>query len=203
MSPYSFIFSLIQSATGTPWMVPLVIILATFILEDAATVGVGVLAADGHIGIAVGVVSLFIGIALGDFGLYGLGRLAITHPTIRRWVERKNVARVGAWLHESVAPTVITVRFLPGMRLPTYLACGFFSVPFRRYVLPVLAAVLVWTPLLFTASYLFGYYTLDWLGIWRWPIAFGALFVLVLLGRRHWRHVLQESAAQSPDNTSH
>jgi membrane protein DedA with SNARE-associated domain len=180
-----------------PWVVPLAIILGTFILEDAATVGVGVLAADGHIGIALGIISLAAGVALGDFGLYWLGRLAITHPRIRRWVEHERIAPVKNWLHGSLMQTVITVRFLPGMRLPTYLACGFFSVPFKRFAPPVLVATLIWTPLLFTASYLFGYYTIDWLGIWRWPIALAALLVLVLLGRRHWRHVIEESEAQS------
>lgn len=195
MSPYADIFSLIQSAAGMPWVVPLAIIAATFILEDAATVGVGVLASGGHISILVGIVSLFVGIALGDFGLYWLGRLALIHPGIRRWVEHKKVAGVKGFIHESLTPTVITVRFLPGMRLPTYLACGFFNVPFRRFAPPVLAAGLIWTPLLFTASYLFGYYTLDWLGVWRWPIALAALLALFLIGRRHWKHVMEESEA--------
>lgn len=197
MSPYAFITSLIAGAAGSYWLAPLAIILATFILEDAATVGVGVLAASGDVGIIIGLISLYIGIVLGDFGLYGLGRLAITHPRIRSWVEHKKVARVKDWLHESVTPTVITTRFLPGMRLPTYLACGFFKVPFRKFATPVLIAVVLWTPFLFTASYLFGYYTLDWLGLWRWPIALAALLILFLVGRRHWRHVMEESEARA------
>lgn len=193
MTPYAFLFSWIAGAATSPLFVPFVIILATFVLEDAATVSVGVLSADGHISIAVGVISLIIGIVLGDFGLYGLGRLAITHPRIRRWVEHKKIAPVKRFIHDELISTVITTRFLPGLRLPTYLACGFFEVPFLSFLLPVLIAVGIWTPLLFLASYLFGFYTIDWLGVWRWPIVLAALGVLFLVGRRHWQHVIEET----------
>ncbi|MGH7175523.1 MAG: DedA family protein [Minisyncoccia bacterium] len=192
MSPYTEILSLIQGASATPWLVPFAIILSTFILEDAAMVGVGVLAADGAISVPVGLISLWAGIALGDLGLYGIGRLAITHPRIRRWVEHERLAPLKGWIDEQLFSIVTATRFLPGMRLPTYLACGFFSLPFRRFAEAVLVGTLIWVPLLFGAAYLFGYYTLDWLGLWRWPIAFAAVAVLVILGRRHWNKFMEE-----------
>jgi membrane protein DedA with SNARE-associated domain len=197
MSPYAEILSFIASATASPWLAGLAIIVATFILEDAAMVGTGVLAASGQVSIATGLIALFIGIALGDFGLYGLGRLAITHPRIRKWVTHKKVAPLRQWLDDELFSVVTATRFLPGMRLPTYLACGFFSLPFKRFATAVLAGVAVWVPLLFGASYLFGYYTLDWLGVWRWPIALVAVVILILVGRRHWKHVMEESEAHA------
>ena len=193
MSPYGYIFSLLQGATVTPWLVPIAIVLATFILEDAAMVGVGILAADGVISVPVGLISLWAGIALGDLGLYGIGRLAITHPTIRRWVEHKRVLPLKQWLDEQLFSAVTATRFLPGMRLPTYLACGFFKLPFRRFAIAVVSGTLIWVPLLFGAAYIFGVYTFSWLDIWRWPIALGAVFILFLVGRRRWNKTMQES----------
>lgn len=197
MSPYAFITSLIASSAGSVFFTSFSIVVATFILEDAAMVGTGVLAADGHISIATGLISLFAGIALGDFGLYGLGRLAITHPKIRAWVTHRRALPVKRWLDGQLFSVVTATRFLPGMRLPTYLACGFFSLDFKRFAVAVLSGVAVWVPLLFGASYLFGYYTLDWLGLWRWPIALIAIGVLILVGRRHWRKVMEETAMET------
>ncbi|HVW82456.1 MAG TPA: VTT domain-containing protein [Candidatus Paceibacterota bacterium] len=193
MSPYADILSLIQGAAATPWLAPLAIILSTFILEDAAMVGTGVLAADGVVSVPVGLAALWIGIALGDFWLYGMGRLAITHPRIRRWVEHERVQPLRGWLDDKLFSVVTATRFLPGMRLPTYLACGFFALPFKRFATAVVVGTLIWVPLLFGAAYLFGYYTLDWLGIWRWPIALAAVAVLIFAGRRHWKQVMEES----------
>jgi membrane protein DedA with SNARE-associated domain len=198
MSPYADILSLIQGASATPLLVPLAIIVATFVLEDGASVAVGVLAADGAVGVLVGLISLWAGIVLGDFWLYGMGRLAITHPRIRRWVEHHRVQAVKRWVDDRLFGVVTSARFLPGMRLPTYLACGFFSLSFKRFAEAVVVGTVIWVPLLFGAAYLFGYYTLDWLGIWRWPIALGAVAALIAFGRRHWNRVIDESAESSP-----
>src|SRR5690348_1475031 len=126
MSPYADILSLIQGAAGNPWLQALAIIVATFILEDAAMVGTGVLASSGAVSIGVGLASLWVGIVLGDFWLYGMGSLAITRPRIRRWVEHERVQPLKGWLEDRLFAVVTATRFLPGMRLPTYLACGFF-----------------------------------------------------------------------------
>jgi membrane protein DedA with SNARE-associated domain len=85
------------------------------------------------------------------------------------------------------------------MRLPTYLACGFFSLPFGRFAEAVIIGSLIWVPLLFGAAYFFGYYTLDWLGLWRWPIALAAVGVLVFAGRRHWKHTLAARGTTDTD----
>ena len=49
---------------------------ATFILEDAAAIGAGLLLAAGQISWPAAFVSCFLGIWLGDVGLYALARFA-------------------------------------------------------------------------------------------------------------------------------
>lgn len=51
------------------------IIGATFILEDPTTIAVGSMINLGKITFQEGFIALFIGIVLGDLGLYGVGRL--------------------------------------------------------------------------------------------------------------------------------
>src|SRR5271165_1883358 len=148
MLPDTFPVHMIQAALSTSLGTGIAIILATFILEDATMVAVGVMAADGLISIPVGLASLATGIALGDFGLYGIGRLARNYPPLGRWVNSEKLKPFGRWLDSKLYTTVVATRFLPGARLPTYLACGFFSVSFGRFAIPVMGATIVWSALL-------------------------------------------------------
>src|ERR1700678_408010 len=91
-------FHLLQGAMTTPVGTAFAIIVATLILEDAAMVAVGVMAADRMISVPLGLASLTTGIAIGDFGLYGIGRLAITHPRLRGWVHSERLKAFHVWL---------------------------------------------------------------------------------------------------------
>ncbi len=192
MDPYATLYHFIHGALATSLGTGIAIVLGTFILEDATLVAVGVMASDRLISVPLALSSLAAGIALGDLGLYGIGRLAATWPRLRAWVERRNVHLVRAWLNASLYTTVVATRFLPGMRLPTYLACGFFGVSLRKFAIAVFGAVLVWSVIVFSLAYWFGVYTLTWLGLWRWPIALGAIVVLSLVGRAHWRRMTEQ-----------
>jgi membrane protein DedA with SNARE-associated domain len=186
-------FHLLQGVMTTPAGTAFAIIVATLILEDAAMVAVGVMAADRLISVPLGLASLTTGIAIGDLGLYGIGRLAITHPRLRGWVHSERFKPFRVWLDRELISTVVAARFMPGARLPTYLACGFFAVPFRRFGISVGGATIVWSTLLFAAAYYFGAYTTTLLGVWRWPIAFLFLAGLYFAGRRHWKHVTRQA----------
>jgi len=186
-------FHLLQGAMTTPAGTAFAIIVATLILEDAAMVAVGVMAADRLISVPLGLASLIAGIAIGDLGLYGIGRLAITHPRLRGWVHSERFKPFRAWLDRELISTVIAARFMPGARLPTYLACGFFAVPFRRFGMSVTGATIAWGGLLFAASYYFGALTEHLLGLWRWPVALLFLVGLYFAGRRHWKHVMEQA----------
>jgi membrane protein DedA with SNARE-associated domain len=193
MPSYFLLYRALHAELSTPLGMSLAIILGTFILEDATMVAVGVMAADGLVPIPLGLASLASGIALGDFGLYGIGRLARAVPWLQRWVDSEKLRPLRSWLAERLYATVISTRFLPGMRLPTYLACGFFAVSFRRFAIPVVGATILWCALLFTCTYYFGVYTLSVLGFLRWPVALGAIVVLTLVGRAHWKQVTRGS----------
>ena len=66
----------LKLAGTRPLLQALAIILGTFILEDAATVLAAMRAEEGAIPIWLALVSLYVGVVLGDLGLYALGRLS-------------------------------------------------------------------------------------------------------------------------------
>jgi membrane protein DedA with SNARE-associated domain len=182
---FHFISGLIGGAVGSTALLSLAIILGTFILEDPTTVIVGVLAADGIIGVPVALFSLYAGIIIGDIGLYCLGWLASTHPRLARYVDHDFIAPFRAWLESRFVLTIFSARFIPGSRLPTYTASGFFRSPLSTFILTAIVATSIWTTVLFSISYWFGSFTSEWLVPVRWGIAIVFVIALFLIARHN------------------
>ena len=165
------------------WVQGMLIVLGTFVLEDAATVLAAMDVQVGRVAMKVALASLYAGIVLGDIGLYGLGRLAASVPWAARLVPAERVQRGAAMLNPHVVKVVFVSRFLPGARLPTYTACGYFGVDFRPFALAAIGATLIWTSLLFGVSLHVGRLIMEHLGTWRWVGVGGFLLTLMLMGR--------------------
>lgn len=181
----SFLSFLIGGAGGSALLLSLSIILGVFFLEDTTTVIVGMLAADGIISIPFALSSLYAGIVFGDIGLYCLGYLASTHPRLARYVDHDFVAPFRAWLETRFVLTVFSARFIPGARMPTYTASGFFRSSLSTFIVTAIVATSIWTTFLFSVSYWFGNITAGWMGPARWSIALLFLIVLFLIGRHN------------------
>jgi membrane protein DedA with SNARE-associated domain len=170
-------------AGHAPALQALVIILGTFVLEDAATVLAAMDAQSGDVSKLLALGALYAGVVLGDLGLYGLGYLAARWPWAARLLPPPRHAQGRAWLRARTMRVVFASRFIPGARLPTYTACGFFGVGLRRFAFAAIAATLVWTSLLFGVSLHVGSALIHVLGPWRWAGAVGFAAAMVLLGR--------------------
>jgi membrane protein DedA with SNARE-associated domain len=121
--------------------------LATFILEDAAAIGAGLLLAAGAMSWPTAFAACFLGIWTGDAGLYAVSRLGG-----RRWFEcsslkrfSKKVQECEQWFAERGTAVLVFSRMIPGARLPTYLAAGFLRVPLARFLWVTGLASFVWT----------------------------------------------------------
>jgi membrane protein DedA with SNARE-associated domain len=180
---------LLAFAAAQPLLQAGAIILGTFILEDAATVLAALRVADGSLSGPLALVALYIGVVLGDLGLYGMGRAAAHHPWARRYLDMETVGQARCWVTNRLIAMVMSARFLPGARLPTYTACGFLAVPLARFAVGVVAATLIWTTLLFGAGIAFGDYVLVRLGSWRWAAGGAFVLAVIVIGRlvARWR----------------
>jgi len=143
--------------------------LATFVLEDLAAVGAGLLLATGGISWPAAFAACFLGIWMGDAGLYALARYAG-----RGWFERSSLRRFTAkvaeserWFAERGTPILIFSRLVPGARLPTYLAAGFLRVPLPRFLLITGVASCVWTVAILFLAQTFGERLTTWLGTYK------------------------------------
>lgn len=154
----------------------------TFVQEDVPTVSAALLAAAGQLTWQAGFLGVFLGIWMGDALLYLLAR-GIGRPLLQRaWAKRvfnpAAVARSEQWFADRGTWLLLSSRFVPGTRLPTYLAAGFLRLPFGRFLLWTGAAVAAWTGGIFVLAHLFGADLLRWLQ--RWNSGGWALLLLVI-----------------------
>lgn len=185
MSLSSIFTSLITGSAAGSVLLSLGIILGVIFLEDTTVVVIGMLAADKLISVSHALISLYIGIAIGDIGLYFLGRFASTHPRLAKYVEHDFTAPFRAWIETRFVLTVFVARFIPGARLPTYTASGFFRSPLSIFLLTTTSATAIWTTFLFSVSYWFGNITTGWMHEARWGIALAFILTLFFIGRHN------------------
>ena len=200
MGLINLVHTILNDSLAHAYLIPLGIIAGTFILEDATTMFVGILAADGSIGIPLSLVSLYLGIILGDFWLYWMGYAAANHKWARWFVNHERYEPIRSWLEERFEGAVFSSRFVPGMRLPTYTAAGFLQLPFRRFVPPVVIGTLIWTSLFFGGAYIFGNVAAAWLGVWKWPV--GILVIIAWFAFNHYRMKRERRVELSAGNPS-
>lgn len=128
------------------------IALLTLVSEDLTCISAGLAVAQGELAFAPATAACFAGIVIGDALLFAAGRWA-GRPALARapltcWVSPRSVARAAAWLDARGARMVLLSRFMPGLRLPTYVAAGMLGMSFARFLGLFLLAAALWTPLL-------------------------------------------------------
>jgi membrane protein DedA with SNARE-associated domain len=144
------------TAGTSPIAIVALIVLATFVLEDAAIVGAALLCAMGLIDQNVALLALIFGIFIGDIGLYALGAASRRYGWAKRVTRQPYVAGSGRWLKRRAGRTLVLARFLPGFRLPIYVASGLFDVPLILFAIVTLGAGIVWTIAIFEVVLLLG-----------------------------------------------
>lgn len=185
----------VSNADHNTLLVAVVIALCALVFEDVTIFIVGVLAADGLVSVPIALLSLYLGIALGDTLLYALGAFARTHPRLAHYIDHDFTAPFRSWLEHRYAFKVFSGHFVPGFRFTTFAASGFFRLPLRTYAPMAIAGGLTVLTLLFTVSYLFGSFSSTWLREVRWGIAAVFLIALFLIARHNIRSYRKETNA--------
>lgn len=171
----------LQAALAHPQSLPflfLALVLTTFLLEDVA-IAVGMaLALDGVVSWWFAFASVAGGIALGDLGLYGLGRLCLRWDWVRSKLQEPVVSRIRRNIDGRLAQVILVARVIPGLRLVSYLACGYLRIPFVTFSMWVLISVSLWTIGLFFLGTAVGEELSDWTGL---PVSLAAMIPVLLV----------------------
>jgi len=177
--------------------------LLTFVQEDVPLVTAALLGAAGKLAWSTGFLSVFLGIWIGDALLYllarGLGRPLLERSWSQRFFDPVAIARSERWFAEKGTWLLLSSRFVPGTRLPTYVAAGFLRLPFGKFLAVTGSAVAVWTLGIFTIAATVGPELVNWLkrlnsGAWSLLVAGTAVLLFIhafraLIRRKLWRRV--------------
>lgn len=177
----------------TPHTQALTLGLLTFVQEDVPTVTAALLAAAGNLTWQTGFLGCFLGIWIGDALLYlvarSFGRPLLESVWAKRFFDSDTLMESERWFAEKGTWLLLSSRFVPGTRLPTYLAAGFLRLSFGRFLVVTGAAVAVWTVGIFLLAKALGPDLLHWLQQWNfgaWAVLLLAILVVVairLLGK--------------------
>jgi membrane protein DedA with SNARE-associated domain len=163
----------------------LTVIAGTFVSEDLTVIGAGLLVREGTLSVSVAFLGCFLGIYLGDLGLWLLGRFAgwsiLERPWFRQRLAKKRLMQLADWFERHGAWAIAASRFLPGTRLPLYVAIGIGGHG-GRFARWTFAAALVWTPVLLAASSLLGPGLVRSGSWWALPLAALTLLLAYRLG---------------------
>ena len=144
--------------------------LATLVSEDLACIAAGLLVAAGKLTLVPVIAACFTGILTGDLLLVAagrwLGRGLLTRWPVRGHVTPEALARTERWFLQRGAWVIVTSRFMPGTRLPTYVAAGILRMPWMRFTSWFVLACALWTPLLVGVAAVAGRAALEWFHTW-------------------------------------
>ena len=148
-----------------------VIFFMTYIHEDAAILAAAFSTVEHKLPVWMAYISVYLGIVTGDLLIYGLGHLAQKNNWLRSKIIGPKVERLKLWLEMHLVRVLVLCRITPGLLFPTFVACGWFRIPFTRFATVSILAGAVYSSIVLTLVILFGDLVLDHLGYWAWGLA--------------------------------
>lgn len=176
----------------TGWAIFVIIsllILSTLISEDLACIAGGLLVASGIIGFHYALLGCFIGILTIDVLTYWMGRWIGT-PILKwipfRWfISESDIQRAKDMFEFRGAEIIFVTRFLPGTRMPTYLAAGMLKTSFVSFFAYFFIAIAIWTPLLVGVAALIGQPMLAYMELYQeyapWIVLIFIVFIYLFI----------------------
>jgi membrane protein DedA with SNARE-associated domain len=179
----------LHALSNDPILQGIVAIICSLILEDPTILAVALLVADGSMEYSTALVSMSIGIGIGDWALYLAGRYLGPHLVRWKLVSQARLDRIRVWFDENMFTAILVSRFVPGLRLPANVAAGMSRASPRTYMPSALFASLVWTLVVLTLVSRVGSAILPVLGDLKWPAVVALIIFVMYMQRRSYKQM--------------
>ena len=176
-----------HSLPETQAALALSIFLATFIYEDGATLLAATVSASGALDPRIGILTTFLGIWMGDMGLYGLGssfgRRTAESRRLRKYLTPESLAKAEGWFARHGSLALVMSRAIPGSRLPLYVAAGALRLPVRLFARTTAVCSAIWVCAIFAIWRFIPKASLGHQKLLPWLVTALVLFAPWLLGK--------------------
>lgn len=118
---------------NSEWLAYLCALVGPFIQEDAAVLGAASASVSG-IGTPMGMfIAITVGLTVSDLWKYWLGRAAISQAWAKKHTANPRILKAKDSIVHNLGKSIMIARFVPGTRIPLYIAAGFFQASFLKF----------------------------------------------------------------------
>lgn len=132
------------------------IFILPFVQEDVAVIAAATASIGGAGAWQLLFVAVLLGLTASDVWKYWVGWFARRYKWAHRFAEKPGVSVAGKLVQDELYKTLLTARFVPGTRIPTYVACGFFAAPYVRFVTYVVSTAFLYVAFMFALFHAVG-----------------------------------------------
>ncbi len=126
--------------------------------------------------------AILTGLVASDAWKYWMGRLARRYEWAHKFAEKPGVSVAGDLIRKEFLQTMLTARFVPGTRIPTYIAAGFFKADYAKYILTLMFTASLYIFVVFTVFHTVGVVAGEEAVVWM-PLVAVVLLVAYVLFR--------------------
>ena len=138
------------------WFPYLCALIGPFIQEDAAVLGAASASVSG-IGTPMGMfIAITIGLTVSDLWKYWLGRAAISQSWAKKHAQSPRILKAKDSIVHNLGKSIMVARFIPGTRIPLYIAAGFFQASFVKFTAFIFLSALIYIAIAFGLFHFLG-----------------------------------------------
>ncbi len=160
------------------------LIVLPFAHEDLAIVLGAYIVVNDLMPVGLVAASIYGGMVVSDFALYGIGAGARHLPWLRRHAVDGRLHGFADVLKRNVFALVALCRFVPGVVFVAFVACGWARVSLARFTVASLLVSALYLPVMLYLVIVFGDALDDHIGFWTWPILMAAIVLAALARER-------------------
>ncbi|MEL7129669.1 MAG: hypothetical protein AAGK23_08985 [Pseudomonadota bacterium] len=183
-----------------PWGIYVFVALAPFVQEDTAVISAAAASAAGAGETVLLFASLLVGLSASDLWKYWLGRAGHTHAWGRNMAAKPGVMAAKERVVNRLGLSLVTARFVPGTRIPLYIACGFFRAPFAKVTFFVIGSAVLYACIAFTLFHWLGEMAGEQIHKYAPAVAVGLVIAVVIY--LVWSGRRRKALATSPPRES-
>lgn len=169
-----------QALALYPWGIYALVALTPFVQEDAAIIGAAAASSTGTGEPALLFCAVLAGLFFSDTWKYWIGRAALTRDWAKRIADKPSVRNARDRVVHRLGATLLAVRFIPGTRIPFYIASGFFNAPFLRFAALVALSAALYIAIAFVVFHALGAAMGEHLTVWLPVVAIGLIACIIL-----------------------